>query len=192
MREHGHTLIEMLMVIAIVMIMASVAIPYLKAYSVQAHILGAGRMFKGEFLRARSIAVKGSAQTAIRFETRPDGAYYATYVDGNRNGVLSADIRAGVDRMIAGPFRLDGKAPGVRVGILPNIPALPPDTGTLDPADPIRFGTSNMLSFSPLGTATPGTFYLAGEGVQGAVRVTGGSARVRLMICRGTRWTESS
>ena len=41
--------------------------------------------------------------------------------------------------------------------------------------------------FSPLGTATPGTFYLAGDGAQAAVRVIGGSARVRLMTWRG-RW----
>ena len=47
-----------------------------------------------------------------------------------------------------------------------------------------------MLSFSPLGTATPGTFYLAGEGVQGAVRVNPGTARVRLLINRGRRWIE--
>jgi hypothetical protein len=174
------------------MIAAAVAIPHLRAYSVQAHLLGAGRMFKGEFLRARSIAVKGNVQTAIRFETRPDGAYFATYQDGNRNGVLSVDIREGVDRMIAGPFRLDGKAPGVRVAIPPNTPAPPPDHGILDTSDPIRFGTSNMLSFSPFGTATPGTFYLAGESIVGAVRVTGGSARVRLMIFRGSRWVESS
>ena len=45
----------------------------------------------------------------------------------------------------------------------------------LDPTDPIRFGPSNMLSFSPLGTATPGTFYLAGETLQAGVRVTAGS-----------------
>jgi hypothetical protein len=46
------------------------------------------------------------------------------------------------------------------------------------------------VSFSPLGTATPGTFYLAGEGLQGAVRVASGSARVRLMVCRGRKWVE--
>ena len=47
-----------------------------------------------------------------------------------------------------------------------------------------------MLSFSPLGTATPGTFYLAGDHAQAAVRVTGGTARVRLMLWRGGRWQE--
>jgi len=76
------------------------------------------------------------------------------------------------------------------VGINAGVPAIPPDSGILDPSDPIRFGASNMVSFSPLGTATPGTFYLAGEGLQGAVRVTGGSARVRLMVCRGRKWVE--
>jgi glutamate-1-semialdehyde 2,1-aminomutase len=51
-------------------------------------------------------------------------------------------------------------------------------------------GRENMLSFSPLGTASPGTFYLAGEGVQGAVRVTPGSSRVRMILCRRNRWIE--
>ena len=54
----------------------------------------------------------------------------------------------------------------------------------------MRFGDSDILSFSPLGTATPGTFYLAGDAGQAAVRVTGGSARVRLMVWRGGAWRE--
>jgi hypothetical protein len=75
------------------------------------------------------------------------------------------------------------------VGINSGAPALPPDCGDLA-GDPIRFGSSDILSFSPLGTATPGTFYLAGDFAQAAVRVTGGSARVRLMVWRGGRWRE--
>lgn len=190
MNERGHTLLEMLAAIAIILITASVTIPHLKAYSVEAHLLAAGRTFKGEFLKARSIAVRSSAQTAIRFEDGPQGPSYSVYMDGNHNGVLSHDIVAGTDRRIAGPLPLNGGASDVRVGINAGVPAIPPDSGVLDPADPIRFGASNMVSFSPLGTATPGTFYLAGEGLQGAVRVTGGSARVRLMVCRGRKWVE--
>jgi hypothetical protein len=89
---------------------------------------------------------------------------------------------------VAGPFALSGGAADVRVAINANVPAIPPDTGKLDPADPIKFGASNMVSFSPLGTATPGTFYLAGDRAQAAVRVTPGSARVRILFCRGKRW----
>ena len=100
--------------------------------------------------------------------------------------MLSADILSGRDRLVSGPFPLSGGAPGVRVGINPGIPALPPEQGQLS-GDPVRFGVSDILSFSPLGTATPGTFYLAGDSGQAAVRVTGGSARVRLMVWRGGR-----
>jgi hypothetical protein len=128
-------------------------------------------------------------QTAIRFEVSADGEdQYSTYSDGNGNGVLAADIKTGIDYRISGPLPLSGGAPGVRVAILPGLRG--PDGERLDPADPIKFGRSNMLSFSPLGTASPGTFYLAGEGVQGAVRVTPGSSRVRMILCRRNRWIE--
>ncbi len=191
MDNRGHTVVELLVVIFLILVLATIALPQLKAYSVEAHILGAGRVFKGEFLRARSIAIRTGCQTAIRFEQEADGRQvYSLYRDGNRNGVTSHDIQHGVDVRIAGPIPLTGGAPSVRVGILPGIPAPPPDSGTLDPVDPIRFGRSNMVSFSPLGTASPGTFYLAGYGIQGAVRVTPGSARVRLLICRGRFWSE--
>ena len=140
-------------------------------------------------MKARSIALRLNAQTAIRFEHLPDGEYYSVYADGNHNGVLKADILSGKDMRVAGPFPLTGRAPGVRVGINPGTPAIPPDHGVLGTADPIRFA-NDMVSFSPLGTATPGTFYLAGETVQGAVRVTPGSAKVRLLVYRGTRWVE--
>lgn len=188
--ERGHTLVEMTLVAAIIFTMAAVAVPILKAYAEDAHILGAGRQFKGEFRKARSIATRSGVQTAIRFEENPDGLYYSLYEDGNYNGVLSAEIASGVDKRISGPLRVDSGAPGVRVGINAGVPAIPPDRGTLDASDPVRFGRSNMLSFSPLGTATPGTFYLASESAQAAVRVTPGGARVRLMICRGGRWKE--
>ena len=176
------------MVLAILVIFGTLSVPHIRAYSEEAHLLGAGQVFRGEFRKARSMATMRGVNTALRFESQAGGWSLSTYADGNRNGVLSSDIALGIDKRVAGPRQLTTGAGDVRVAINRGTPAIPPDSGTLDPSDPIRFGNSNMLSFSPLGTATPGTFYLAGANAQAAVRVTPGSARVRLMVCRGGRW----
>jgi Tfp pilus assembly protein FimT len=194
-RRHGagYTLVEMLVVGAIIVVAATVSVPYLRAHSAESHLLGSARQFKARFREAYSMAVRRGVNTAIRFEQTGARWRYSIYVDGDWDGVQSADIASGRDPRVAGPFPLDSGAQGVRVGINPGVPAPPPDSGLLVPgSDPIRFGPGNMLSFSPLGTATPGTFYLAGEARQAAVRVTGGSARVRIMVCRGKRWVEES
>jgi type II secretory pathway pseudopilin PulG len=190
MNEHGHTLLEVVIVLALILLSASMLVPGLRAYSQEAQITGAAETFQGRFREAYSTAVRRNVATAIRFETGAGGTSYSLYIDGNGNGVLSADIATGRDRRISGPIPLDAGLSGVRVGINPGVPAIPPDTGTLDSADPIRFGRSDMLSFSPMGTASPGTFYLAGDSAQAAVRVTPGSARVRILFCRGRRWIE--
>ena len=190
--ERGQSLVETLVVLGMMVTLAGLGVAWMRAYLAEARLLGPGRQFRSEFRLARSAAVRGSRNTAIRFERDAAGAWwYSTYADANRNGVLAADIRAGVDRRISGPRRLDNPAAGVFVGIHPRVPAVPPDSGTLDPARPIQFGSAFMLSFSPMGTATPGTFYLAGEGRQAAVRVTPGTARVRLLVwSAGRQWTE--
>jgi type II secretory pathway pseudopilin PulG len=189
MRARGFTLVEAVVAVGIILAMAAVAYPSFRPMLAEAHVLGAGRSFKSQFRLAASAAVRSSVYTAIRFEKRDADVSYSVYQDGNHNGVRAVDIGSGVDRRIAGPFPLSSGAPGVRVGFNPGVPALPPDSGILT-GDPVRFGPSDTLSFSPLGTATPGTFYLAGDSAQAAVRVTGGSARVRLMVWRGGKWIE--
>jgi type II secretory pathway pseudopilin PulG len=188
--ERGRTLVELVVVMGMVSVVAVFALRQVRAYAVDAHLLGAGRAFKGEFRKARSMATRNNAHVAIRFEDKAAIPRYSVYLDGNSNGVRKDDIVNGIDLRVAGPFFLDAQATGVRVGINPGTPAIPPDTGTLDTKDSIKFGPADMLSFSPLGTATPGTFYLAGEAAQAAVRVTPGTARVRLLIFRNGTWVE--
>jgi prepilin-type N-terminal cleavage/methylation domain-containing protein len=190
MNEKGFSLAELLIVLGIIVVAgAVVVVPALNAFTMESHLLGAGRVFKEEFLNARSIAVKQNVQVAIRFEQAADGRYYySTYADRNSDGVRSADIAVGIDERISGPRPLDAGVPRVRVGLLPGL--RDPEGNLLGTDDPIRFGNSNMLSFSPLGTASPGTFYLAGDALQIAVRVSPGSARVRLLLCRRNRWIE--
>ncbi len=190
MRDKGYSLVEMIVAMAIFMTLAAIAAPALRAYSVDAQLIGVARKFKQQFLLARSLAVRSGVETAIRFEVRSDATYYSVYEDRNFNGVLSVDIERGVDTRVAGPFLLTNGAPDVRVGSNSGVPAVPPESGMLSTDDPIRFGRSNMISFSPMGTASPGSFYLAGVGQQAAVRVSPSTARVRVLICRGKTWRE--
>ncbi len=186
----GYTLLELLVALAIILVMGSVALPNISGFRQEAALMGVAQRFKVEFMRARSIATMKNTQTAIRFEKNSAGqTSYSTYIDGNFNGVLSVDIATGKDERIAGPFKLDAGQSGVEVGVLPGAPAPAPDRGPLG-SEPIRFGNARMVSFSPLGTGTPGTFYLRTRTSMACVRVTGGSARVRIMILRGTRWMD--
>lgn len=189
MRARGFSLVESVVVIGIGLTMAAIALPVYRSMYADAHLVGAGQSFRTQFRLAASMAVRSNAYTAIRFEKRGEEFWYAVYRDGNHNGVRAVDIASGRDVRVSGPFPLTGGAPSVRVGINPGVPAVPPDSGTLE-GDPIQFGRSDTLSFSPLGTATPGSFYLAGDSAQAAVRVTPGTARVRLLICRGGKWRE--
>ena len=184
----GYSLLEMLVALGIILVMGSVALPNINGYRQEAALVGAAWNFRSEFMKARSIAIKKNTQTAIRFEKGDAGlVMYATYVDGNLNGVTAADIARGLDARISGPFRLDAGQAGVSVGVLPNVAS--PDGGPLG-SEPIRFGSGRMVSFSPLGTGTPGTFYLCTRSSMAGVRVTPGSARVRIMILRGKRWID--
>jgi type II secretory pathway pseudopilin PulG len=184
----GYSLLELLVALGITLLLGSIALPNIIGYRQEAALLAAAQGFKVEFMRARSIATMKNAQTAIRFETDAAGrTMYATYIDGNSNGVLAGDIATGTDRRIAGPFPLDAGQAGVEVGVLADAPS--PDGGRLG-SEPIRFGNARMVSFSPLGTGTPGTFYLRTRSSMAGIRVTGGSARVRIMILRGPRWID--
>jgi len=184
------SLVEITGVVACIMILAAVAAPSVRAYSARAQVLAAGQKFRSEFFKARTDAIVSGRQTAIRFETCAEGPCYSVYRDGEHNGITSEDIRDGIDYRVGGPFPLTAGAPGVHVGFKPGVPEIPPQRGILS-GDPIRFGRSHMISFTPLGGATPGTFYLAGDSFQAAVRVTGQTGRVRLMIWVG-QWQEAS
>jgi prepilin-type N-terminal cleavage/methylation domain-containing protein len=68
MAERGFTLLEMLVVVAILLIALAVSAPDLRAYSDEAHLMGIGRTFEGEFRKAQSTAVRSLRNTAIVFD----------------------------------------------------------------------------------------------------------------------------
>ena len=110
------------------------------------------------------------------------------YADGD--GVLTKDINAGVDPAVTPAIRLSQLGRGLGLGFPPGPP--PPDPSSpqrlLSGTDPIRFNQSDLASFSPLGTSTPGSLYLTDGGKRLAVvRVTNKTGRVRVMVYDSVR-----
>ena len=69
--------------------------------------------------------------------------------------------------------------PGVQVAVDPTIRG----PGSEPPSpDPVRFGSSNLASFSALGSCTAGTLFLRSPmGAQYAVRLAGATGRTRVL-----------
>jgi hypothetical protein len=99
--------------------------------------------------------------------------------DGNKNGIRHSDIAAGVDACIEGPHDLEQMFDGIRIDVDPTLDG-PEGSGAS--ADPVRFGPSDIASFSSAGSCTPGTLYVRSKsGVQYAVRVGSATGRTRIL-----------
>lgn len=181
----GWTLIELLVVVAIAGLLVTLCAPPLTRAVSRLRMRMAASEVATSMKMARAYAVRHSARVGLRFDTRGDGEpTWALYRDGDGDGVLARDIRTGTDpRVREAGFRRIGSA--ARFGF-PEGPA-PRDPG--DPSrrlhrldDPIRFNRSDMASFDPVGTATPGTVYLTdGRDELVAVRVTNRTGRIRVL-----------
>ena len=190
----GFTLVELLVVCALLALLATMSISPLHRAVSSLRLRQAASELVGALRLAQSFAIRHSANVAVRFGVEPNGGVtFSLYRDGNGNGVLNADIRAGADPKIDGPRRLGGLGFGLRFGFPPGI--APTDPG--DPShrldrldDPVRFNDSDLASFDPLGGATPGSLYLT-DGYQGlaAIRVLGRSGRVRVLTYKAATGT---
>jgi prepilin-type N-terminal cleavage/methylation domain-containing protein len=176
----GFSLLEVLVAIALMAIVAGFAIPFAHRSIDRSRTAGAANYVAGRLALARFEAVKRSAFVAIRFVENTDGHFLRAYVDGNANGVLNADIAAGLDSPISSEERLNYHFSGVSFGIQLNVTSL--DSGqSLDPADPIHIGSSTLLSFNPNGSSSSGTLFIRGQqSSQFAVRILGATGRTRV------------
>jgi type II secretory pathway pseudopilin PulG len=178
----GFSLMELLLVVGLLIGLASAAIPAATSGLDQMRTSAAARHVAARLQLARMEALKRCANVGMQFVFAAGGYRYAFYVDGNGNGVLSADILRQVDSLLGFPERLDDQFPGVRFGIIDGITAVESTEPLSAYDDPIRIGRSRILSFSPIGTATSGTLYVRGRGQhQYAVRVLGGTGRTRVL-----------
>jgi type II secretory pathway pseudopilin PulG len=161
--DAGYTLVELMFVAGLIVVLAGVAVPPLLAGLDRSRTHAAARFLAARMALARAAAVTRSATVALRFAGEPPAVSIATVVDGNRNGIRTADIASGVDRPIAEPFTVEQLFPGVVIELA-------------------QVGAAGILSFTPVGTATSGTVYIRGrQGARFGVRVLGATGRARVL-----------
>jgi type II secretory pathway pseudopilin PulG len=177
---HGYSFIELIAALAIAVIMFGATVPLAHSTIDRSRASAAASYMSSRIALARMEAVKRSAIVALQFISRSDGYWFGTFLDGNHNGVLTADITRGIDRPIAPEVRLDQHFPGVIFGIHPDVTSLDPGQA-LDRSDPIQIGSSTLMSFNPNGSSSSGTLFIRGlRPNQFAVRVLGTTARTRV------------
>ena len=179
--ETGTTLLEMILVVAIMATLAGMAVPMLLTAQDEVQAVAAARYLTAQGMLARSRAARTGAAVGLHFERDRDGYRWTRYMDGDGDGIRMADVARGVDRRLGPEQRLEDLYPSVRFELGPSVPAIGGSSSAAG-SDPIRLGRSDILTFSPLGTATSGTLYLRSRsGDQYAVRVLGTTGRLRTL-----------
>ena len=166
-------------------IIGATSVPMVTAGVDRARGRAAARYLAARVAAAKLLAVSRAATVALRFEQHDGRVLFGTVIDGNGNGVRTADLTVGIDRRIEPPIELGAHYPGVVIGLAPDTPE----------TDPVQVGSANLWSFTPVGTATPGSVYVRGpDGTQWVVRVFGGTGRARVLRYEPARraWVDSS
>lgn len=176
----GFSLLELLVVVAIAGVLVTLVVPPLLELSARLRLHIAAVEVATTLRYARSQAIRVSANVGLKFHVRGEIVHYATYVDGDGDGVRTADIRRGVDPALGPLRRLTHTGGRIDFGIPETL--RPREIGSrrrLDRLqDPIRFNRSDIAAFSPLGLATPGTLYLTDGHRLAAVRVFNRTGKV--------------
>jgi len=174
-------------VLAIFAVVTTMAVPHLIRQNAGHQVRLAAAETVTILRRARANATRLNVKVGVKFVITEDQiAYYRMYQDSDGDGVRSKDILAGIDTPL-GPLRRMAHL-GHRVGF-----GFPPGEAPRDPGnpkrrlhrlqDPIRFNRSDIASFGPMGTATPGSLYLTDHrDYLVVVRLVGLSGRVRTLI----------
>lgn len=185
-RAGGFNLVELLVVMTVLGLMATVGIPRVLEWTRHLKVDLASRELVGVLRLARSYAVRHSTKVGVKF--RPAAGSKVTFTlhrDADGDGVLTSDIDAGVDPAVGPPRELAHFGAQVRFGFPPG--RAPRDPGDISRRltrlhDPIRFNRSDIASFNHLGGSTPGSLYITdGRELLSVIRVYGRTGKVKVL-----------
>jgi len=181
--RNGWSAIDALVALVLLGILVSWSAAIAGRVVADAHTAAAAREFAVLFQALRWKSVNENRNTGLFFEPSGTTWHWWEVRDGNGNGLRTAEVRNGTDIKHSGPHRVETTHRGVRLGFLAgqSVPAIPPQNGVLGGTDPIRFGPSNLISFSPSGRSSSGTLFLTdGRRRLYGVRLYGATTRIRV------------
>ncbi len=191
----GYTLAELLATLAIVAMAVAVTLPAAAMLRDGGRAAAGARTMATLLSAQRWKSVAGHRTRGLQFRKIGDGWSWREVADGNGNGLRTAEIHRGIDPVLSSDVSLERQVEDVRLGFPPGgpFPEAPPGTGSLGAGDdPVRFGRSDLVSFSPVGSASSGTIYVTdGRSALFAIVLFGPTARLRVWryLKRERRWT---
>jgi prepilin-type N-terminal cleavage/methylation domain-containing protein len=173
----GFSLLELLVVLALAVVLFAIAVPQALAGADEHRTRAAARYLAGRMFLARLEAIKRSQRIGFRFEAAGADWRFVGYADANGNGIRSSDIARRIDPMLWPEEMLSRQFRGVRLGVVPGVPLIDGEAGQ----DPVRVGSSRIVTFNPNGSSSSGTLYVRGaRRTQYAVRLFGVTGRTRV------------
>lgn len=182
--ERGAALAQLLVILAVMALAIGASLPTV-GRAVRGNRIRAGTREMVSALRsARHRAIAESGTRGLVFRREGEDWSYTLHRDGDGDGLRMRDVQRGIDPRLDRPRRLSDRHPTVRPGFLPRprIRRIPPARGFLrDLDDPVRFGRSDLVSFSANGRCSSGTLYLTdGQDGQWAIVLYGVTGRIHV------------
>ena len=177
----GAALIDIVVATSLIVVMTAIAVPVVGGTIERERTIVGARYLAGQLLRARLESLKRARAVAVRLEVSGDRTQLRLFADGNGNGVLQRDIDRSIDLPLTPLAWLDDEARDISLRVNQAITDVASRAPIAAGEDPLRIGNTALLTFSPVGSATSGTLYLAARrGPQMAIREYGATGRVRV------------
>lgn len=175
----GFTCVELVLVLGIIVMLASLVVPATAQVMDASRARQAAGFMASRFRLARLQAVSSTRSVGLVFDLVGGRWTFRLCTDGNGNGLRRAELMTRQDGCTEGPYDLSAMFPGMAIDVDPRLPGPEGDPST---GDPVRFGSSDILSFSAAGTCTAGTLFLRSEnGTQYGIRISNLTARTRIL-----------
>jgi hypothetical protein len=168
-----------MIVLCVAGILTATSVPLVSHAMERGRVRQSASFVASRFRLARQQALTRSRSVAVVFDHVNGRWTFRVCEDGNGNGLRRAEIAAQVDACHEGPHDIGVMFPGVTIAVDPSVRGPDGEPGT---PDPVRFGSSDIASFSSLGTCTAGSLFLmAPDRTLYIVRMAGITGRTRVL-----------